>query len=220
MKNSTYYLSLGENCLADDILKRYKLKSFSTPYSPTRSNIEYAIQNEKNHYANLLEENILTYEIRYKKKTAVNKKFDEPLNIYEKGVSNGFEFTHHDVISDKEARNSFIRKINRLLDIKESKIVFLYHYRHSKNNSIDKIIPKFKEFLDYYPNANLCVMHQTLCADNSERHIELRQCKKITLFEFYTLNIWAGENPEIFWARCDEDLIRMMIYCIKGIGES
>lgn len=175
---------------------------------------------KKNRYANLLEENILTYEIRYKKKTAVNKKFDEPLNIYEKGVSNGFEFTHHDVISDKEARNSFIRKINRLLDIKESKIVFLYHYRHSKNNSIYKIIPKFKEFLDYYPNANLCVMHQTLCADNSERHIELRQCKKITLFEFYTLNIWAGENPEIFWARCDEDLIRMMIYCIKGIGES
>lgn len=47
MKNSTYYLSLGENCLADDILKRYKLKSFSTPYSPTRSNIEYAIQSEK-----------------------------------------------------------------------------------------------------------------------------------------------------------------------------
>ncbi|MFJ5369320.1 DUF1796 family putative cysteine peptidase, partial [Bosea sp. CER48] len=38
------WLSLGENCLPDNILERNGLKMFSTPFSHGRSNIEYAIQ--------------------------------------------------------------------------------------------------------------------------------------------------------------------------------
>ena len=36
-------------------------------------------------------------------------------------------------------------------------------------------------------------------------------------FEFHTLNEWKGDNQEIFWARCDEDLIIKMIHQIKKL---
>lgn len=41
------WLSLGENCLSDNILSRHSLKSFSTPFSHARSNIDYALELEK-----------------------------------------------------------------------------------------------------------------------------------------------------------------------------
>ena len=41
LKKDKLYLSFGENCLTDNILSRYNIKSYSTPYSSARSNIEY-----------------------------------------------------------------------------------------------------------------------------------------------------------------------------------
>ena len=66
------YLSLGENCLPDGILKRYGLKSFSTPYSSARSNIQYAIENELNNYTELLNRKNIVIENRYNKSMPVN----------------------------------------------------------------------------------------------------------------------------------------------------
>ncbi|MCQ2587766.1 MAG: papain-like cysteine peptidase [Treponema sp.] len=38
---------MGENCLPDNILSRNDLKSFSSPFSYCRSNIEYILAFEK-----------------------------------------------------------------------------------------------------------------------------------------------------------------------------
>ena len=48
------FVSIGENCLADDILQRHGQKAFSTPYSFARSNIDYAIKLEETEYNTLL----------------------------------------------------------------------------------------------------------------------------------------------------------------------
>ena len=44
------YISIGENCLADDILKRFNMKSFSSPYASSRSNIEYILAFENSEF--------------------------------------------------------------------------------------------------------------------------------------------------------------------------
>ncbi|MDR0364824.1 MAG: DUF1796 family putative cysteine peptidase [Bacteroidales bacterium] len=60
-KPNILYLSIGENCLADIILKRHELKAFSTPYSHARSNIDYVIKLEKSAYSGLLAPGNLFY---------------------------------------------------------------------------------------------------------------------------------------------------------------
>ncbi len=116
-----FFLSLGENCLADNILQRHGLKSFSSPYSSARSNITYAIKNEAHNYENLLsrDSNILTE--RYGKKTVVNTSFSKIDNIFDIAVNRGFEFTHHNIIEDKSALDSYIRKVDWIKLIKKIK---------------------------------------------------------------------------------------------------
>ena len=215
------YLSLGENCLPDDILKRYKLKSFSTPYSPARSNIEYAIHNEQTNYNDLIKVENLVFEKRYNQLTACNLKYPSTSKIYHPSVCNGFEFAHHNVISDLKAKDSFIRKIDRIRNIKSEKVVFLYHYRYSPSKDLQKIYERCLEFIEFYEKAHLCLMTQTICANESERSVRIyKKEENITLFDFYTKNIWEGNDPEIFWARCDDDLIQIMINYMKNLKDS
>ena len=216
--NKLYYLSLGENCLADDILKRYGLKSFSTPYSPARTNIEYAIFNEKNGYQNLLSESKLKRCHRYGQEMIVNEDYPQPLNIYDKSVSSGFEFTHHNILQDNKAMESFVRKVERMKQLKNQQVCFLYHYRYSSKNSIDDLILKGNEFLGYYPKAKLCIMTQKICKSKDERILNIQHpAKNITVFEFVTMNVWGGDDQNIFWARCDDDLISEMISHLQNI---
>lgn len=55
------WISLGENCLSDDILKRHYKKSYSSLYAAGRSNIEYALDMDKNNYKDLLSKVNLEY---------------------------------------------------------------------------------------------------------------------------------------------------------------
>lgn len=213
------YLSLGENCLPDDILKRYGLKSFSTPYSPARSNIEYAIYNETHNYKNLLKKENLIIENRYGKNTAVNLSFPCVSHIYDPSVKRGFEFTHHNVICEESARESYIRKIDRMRSLKESYNIFLYNYRINEDFNLYTLIQKCNQFLEFYQHSHLCVMTQTLCTGKNERSIRIYHKGNITLFRYYTMQKWEGADSNIFWARCDDDLIKIMINYMKELSK-
>ena len=54
--------SIGENCLTDDLLSRNNLKSFSSPWSTGRSNIEYILAFEREQFLDLLNPKYLKYE--------------------------------------------------------------------------------------------------------------------------------------------------------------
>jgi hypothetical protein len=39
----------------------------------------------------------------------------------------------------------------------------------------------------------------------------VRDTKKIKGYELRTLEVWAGDDEEVFWARKDDDLLSKMI---------
>ena len=111
-------LSLGENCMPDMVIQRYGIKSYSTPFSFSRCNIFYAYKLLSTDFKDLINKDFLEKDINCQfPQFYRNKKiFDIPEEgLFEKSCSNGFEFTHHNVIEKEKDRESFIRKLIGLL---------------------------------------------------------------------------------------------------------
>ncbi|QBC43668.1 DUF1796 family putative cysteine peptidase [Iodobacter fluviatilis] len=166
-RNNPIWLSLGENCLSDNILQRHGLKSFSSPYAASRSNIDYVIALEKENYASILLKENLVYEDAWGKKVVRSTSIINADDIYEPSCSKGFEFTHHDPISSINDRNSFQRRIQRLNEFRKKKdVVFLYHHRITERSNLIKLREKFSTFISFYlgnqSNCHLIFFYQTL----------------------------------------------------------
>ena len=215
------FLSLGENCLTDDILRRNNIKSFSTPYSPCRSNIDYALALEDCGYNDFLDPYYLTEGVAAGKRVIRSKLIVDCEKIYDSTCSKGFEFTHHDLINNSVHRDSFQRKINRLNDIKfQDDIVFLYHHRRNSNTDLSILRDRLKKFPVYYKGKNNIVLvvcfYQTVVTDLSERRLQVRVTSDDFLeFDFLTTSMWGGNDPDVFWGRVDDDLIQEMVIYIK-----
>ncbi|WP_298553314.1 DUF1796 family putative cysteine peptidase [uncultured Algibacter sp.] len=221
-KNSNvYYISIGENCLTDNILNRFRIKSFSTPYSHGRSNLDYAIQLEKENYCNLLNSEHLFYEYIGETKVVRNKFYSKSDNIYIKLHQHGFEFTHHDVINNDLHRKSYERKLLRMKSLdKRKKIKFIYHYRHSNNKDLKLIAKKAEEFLICYQKKGVkcefIFFTQEIILNKEERDIiKIHDENSVKGYSLKTLEIWQGDDQDVFWARKDDDLISKMIKDIK-----
>lgn len=225
---SIIYLSIGENCLTDIILERHGLKSFSTPYSYARSNIDYAIALEENNYSNLLSKDSLYYanEQGLPPKAVRSKHIVKCANIYSQAHQKGFEFTHHDVIGDKEHFDSYTRKIERMRQNKVGvhPLCFFYHYRNNPNMNIDKLLSKIVEFLDFYNHDNIkkaMAVVFTQQIDKKEKFLEQFNIKKnILLFKLHTPQIWAGKDENVFFAKNDDDLIAEMLKQTKEFANT
>lgn len=211
------WLSLGENCLPDNILHRHGLKSFSTVYSHGRSNIDYALALEKNNYDGLLDPAHLAHGISEKKQVVRSTLFNQSDGIYNEMHMRGFEMTHHDVIDSEKDRDTFFRKISRQLEIRgKKKIVFFYHHRVNKNTDMDAIFKKAEELSGLYSRkqytCTVIVFSQKIIDSQEERKVFFKKMKKkVLFFEFHTYHLWAGRNDDLFWARTDDDLIKRMI---------
>lgn len=217
----THYISLGENCLTDNILQRNNLKSFSSPFSHGRSNIDYAIQLEKENYRNLLNPKFLIYDYVGELKVVRNRYYTVSDNIYNDLHRNGFEFTHHDVINDEPQRRSYERKILRMKSFdKRKKLKFIYHYRNNENDDLSLIFNKAIEFLSFYQKRGIkcdfIFFTQEIVLKREEREIiKVFNSNNIKGYIFKTLDLWAGDDQEVFWARKDDDLIKKMLKEIK-----
>jgi len=211
------WLSLGENCLPDNILHRHGLKSFSTPFSHGRSNLDYALALEKSNYEGLMLPENLKHGLSEKKKVVRSTLFNQCDNIYNDMHMKGFEMTHHDVIDSEKDRENFNRKIERQLEVRgNKKVVFLYHHRINKNSNLDLIFKKASEFSTLYSkgkyNCTVIVFAQQVITDNEERKVHYKNIRKnIHYFEFFTRQLWGGKDDDLFWARTDDDLIKKMI---------
>ena len=217
------WVSLGENCLTDNILSRYKLKSFTSPYSHGRSNIDYAIALEKIQYSGLLSLEHLSHQ-KHKESTVVRSTLINTCDdIFNPMHMEGFEFTHHNVIDSEKARDSASRKIKRLLTLRGRKnFFFLYHYRVSDNNNLDALIDKVKRYAKYYATdgkkCNVIVFTQKLIENKKDRKVQYHNYDtNIHFFEFHTLDAWEGNDDELLWARVDDDLIVKMMDACKAI---
>jgi hypothetical protein len=214
-----YWLSLGENCLSDDILKRTNLKSFSTPYSSAFSNIDYAIQLEKTNYLHLLEPSYLEHGFYDNNKVVRSKLTLASDDIHDPSCSQSFMFPHHNPIDSIDDRKAMLRRIDRLQNIKgEHNIVFLYYHRYSKKSDILKLRKKLNEFQSFYTSSKavcyIVLFYQSLFFSKSKE----RGFKTISVnnnifeFAFCTEHLWGGN----YWrASDDDDLIIQMIDLIK-----
>lgn len=217
-----FYVSFGENCLTDNILQRYKLKLITTPFSHARSNIEYIIQLESDHYNNFLNKEYLLYETLENKLVPRLKTYNIIQNDYNELHKNGFEFTHHDVIASEAVRLKFKERVKQLQRLKQKKQFFiLYHHRINKNTNKERLIDDLLKLKKLYTNrkytSEVICFTQKIISDDSERKLVYSIKNSIHYFEFLTKDEWAGDNPQLLWAFCDEDLIAEMIEKIKKI---
>ena len=211
------YLSIGENCLTDGILERHNLKSFSTIYSHGRSNMDYVIHLETISYLGLIDIDYLEYSYVGQTKVVRNTRINSSDMIYSSMHTKGFEFTHHDVISNKIHRDSVRRKIHRLKDIKGKKdICFFYHYRLDKNNDVKCLLDKAEKFIKFYSingaYIQLVIFTQEIIGEDKSRElIHHTHNEKIELLTFKTRAVWSGKDPNLLWAKTDDDLIKEML---------
>ncbi|HBR4299560.1 TPA: hypothetical protein L9U93_004979, partial [Klebsiella pneumoniae] len=215
--DNVIWVSLGENCLPDDILKRHHKKSYSSLYASGRSNIEYAIQMESNNYKNLLDKEHLYY-AKVGNDTVVRSSFYKSSSQnYSELHLNGFEFTHHDPLENADHKLSFERRIKRMTEGKgKQNFVFLYHHRICDASNLEDIRKHLKDFQKKYQRDEkkcfIIFFYQTLIKHNEQRKLELVSSEdNILEFNLTTLHAWAGHNKDIFWARVDDDIIGRMI---------
>ena len=208
-------LSFGENCITDNILDRYRIKSFSTPFSSARSNIEYIIGAEKDNYSKFLSLENIIYKYNGEKKLPYLCVYNELKNHYKEGHMNGFEFTHHDVLNDPKALKSYKRKIYRLLNLKNTHIFIFYFHRYSPETNYGQLFDDLKELKNIYKKRgnNICqiIFFEQVIIDSCERRIENQSNIDLNIYRFYTNKIWEGDNPKYLFGLVDDDLINEFI---------
>lgn len=211
------WLSLGENCLPNEILNRFYLRSYSTPFSSGRSNIDYLLALEQKKYEGLLDPENLYHIETDSIKVVKSKIYNQCSPIFAKSVSEGFEFTHHDVLDNKKHRKAIKRRIDRMLSIRgERNICFLYYHRPSLTSNLEELTAKLNQFAQIYSNEKaesfvVLFTQKKLTSVVSQKRLEfLGQNKRVLTFLFHTHHLWEGNDQDIFWARIDDDLIALM----------
>lgn len=214
--------SIGENCLTDDVLKRNGLKSFSSPYASSRSNVEYVLAFEEERFRDFLNPEFLREEEAFGKAVVRNKKYVAVKNTYHSSCTNGFEFTHHNVLSDDKARETFERRCQRLLDLEGYDITLVYHHRMCEQTDEKLLGRHLAQLARIYANkknrVRIFAFTQVLVEDPSERRAVKYKQGEICFYRFYTLHEWGGNDQDFFWARADDDLLQFMVEDIKNLS--
>jgi hypothetical protein len=211
------WLSLGENCLPDRILQRHGLKSFSTPFSHGRSNIDYAQQMLQQRFAGLLDVAQLQDVDLGSEQVVRHRGYAQSAPLFEASVSQGFEFTHHNVIDDEEARQSYQRKAERLLQLRDERdVFFLYHHRAHAGTDLRQLVPRLEAFAQDFATAPRCcrilLMRQVIVAFPAQRRLVRRRLSpRVDDFAFHTTELWNGVEQPVFWAEVDDDLLALML---------
>lgn len=206
------WLSLGENCLTDDILRRHQRKSYSHVFSSARSNIEYVLQMEKDNYRYLLQKEHLACCIEEGHDVLRSTRYIDCENIYSENHMKGFEFSHHNPLSVAEDHRAFKRRIARAIQTRGSKnIVFVYHHRINPRSNLtfirDKLTTLIKLYTTSQVSCQVVLFYQQIDDENSVNRLTFYP-HETGLLEFvcHTKALWGGENQNQFWAKNDDNL--------------
>ncbi len=214
------YISIGENCLPDHILNRYQLKSYATPFSHARSNVEYLLSMERDQYRDFLNTEFLAQEDLNGSKVVRHKKYREISNRYHDLHMKGFEFTHHDIVGNPILIDTFARRLVHLRQDKSKEYWLFYHHRSCPYTDFGRLLADLSTLREYYSfkyRSQVVLFRQILTDQLLSRKLVYTLSDGIHIFDFYTLKIWEGSDTEILWARCDEDLIQQMMNIVRKI---
>lgn len=89
----------------------------------------------------------------------------------------GFEFTHHDMVNRKSDYDSYQRKIQRMIDIKneDEPIVFFYNHRYKSGSNFDFILSECRDFLTNFRNAYIVLMEQIIVDSYAKRSLFMKR---------------------------------------------
>lgn len=221
------YISFGENCLTDNILKRNGLKSFSTPYANCRSNIEYVLQMERDGFSGLLNPENLQWATAGTSKVLRSTKYQTLQNFYDPAHMCGYEFTHYDVINNVAHRDAVQLRCDRLLNLGKEEEIFLnifYFHRDHINTDMYMLIDHLNELKEIYEErckyVRVILFQQIIVQDDALRRLEHRVINGIHVYSFFVRNKWGGTDPNLFWAQYDDDLITQMISSVVEVSKS
>ena len=221
------FVSIGENCLFQDVIRRHGFKTAVGPFSWGRSNIDYVIDLVKEDFVDLLNPNFLIHREMWGLAPATNIKYICKPGIYEKSVCNGFEFTHKDVISSVDDKENTERKIQRFKEIvlnPTGPLVLTYHYRYVPNaiRDTEYVIKKLKELrslISTYRDGDapeILMAQQTLVDTTEERNVYLEVIDDIHVANFSTRSCWTGKDDYVFGV-VDDDLFDQ---CFKDLKKT
>ncbi len=195
------FVSFGENCLTDHILKRHGLKSFSTPYANCRSNIEYILQLERDAFSDLINPEYLHWQEAGSLKVLRSSKYQDHQNYYDPAHMRGYEFTHYDVINNTAHREAVQRRCDRLLNLGCDEEIFLnifYFHRQNLNTDMYLLIDHLNALKEIYEerckNVQVVMFQQIIVNDLSLRRVEHRVINGIHVYSFLS---WISGQEEI-----------------------
>jgi hypothetical protein len=221
-RTNRIYLSFGENCLTDNILWRYGLKTFTTPFSHCRSNIEYILDLERNNYTKFVSGEFLKYG-NLNGKPVPRIKPDLILkNSYHHLHQNGIEFPNHDVIKNQKYWHRVVARANKLKSfLGKRKYILLYHHRVCDFNDLDLLLLHLSELKMYYSTdeyeCQVVLFKQIIVSMDSEKKLIYQMKSDIHIFDFYTHYPWSGRDQRKYWAFIDDSLICKMLKIVKGL---
>ena len=100
-------------------------------------------------------------------------------------------------------------------------IIIVYHHRYCENTDNKLLISHLLELKDMYAKRYdkviVYLFSQKFVFDSNSRKVEFFDNRGIREFIFYTMDEWTGENDDIFWASCDDDLIKVLIDDMKNV---
>lgn len=175
------------------VLSRFGItNTWSTPYTYARSNIEQCLLWEKEEYKDFLEMKYIMKKAdssfpdvyRNIKYSEINK------TLYDHSVNYGVEFTHHDVVSNKEHYESYKRKVNRMIELKKSKeeILFLYYHRYVDHDNLETILDLCRQFVDdFYGKDRKCNIAVIVQVVDNDRRVVYKNYGKVHLFHWLML---------------------------------
>ena len=221
-RTNRIYLSFGENCLTDNILSRYGLKSFTTPFSHCRSNIEYILDLERNKYENFVSGEFLEYG-DLNGKPVPRLKTDLILkNTYHHLHENGIEFPSQDVIKNQKYWQKVVERAIKLKAfLGKRKYILLYHHRVCEGNNLELLLMHLSELKGYYSTkeyeCQVVLFKQIIIPKESKKKLIYQNIKDIHIFDFHSHYTWTGRDQRKYWAFIDDSLISEMLKAVKTI---
>jgi hypothetical protein len=181
------HISLGENCIIQKLLQIYGLSSDNGIFSSVYCDIELINSILDDKFLNFLNQDYYEYVMIGNKKCLANRFY-----VNEKGQH--IIFPHHQIFTNKNHKESLIRKIHRFKeDIERGGIVFWYNYRYNETNNIEYLLSHFKKFDKRVGGKNeYIILNQKINQENEGfNHLKI---DNFNIIECFDKNIWHGDS--------------------------
>jgi hypothetical protein len=211
------WLPLGENCSADVILTRHKLRSFATFFSDAWSTIDHVLELDRIGYEQCFDRENLDYNPTGKT-FVFSKIISNQCEIFNLPNGPHLAFPHADLIKCPIAREKMRDRIRRFQRYRHRKnLVFFYYHIKGPRTSLEQLFAKLNQFAmqfrSRYRYCKLVVFTHSLVEDPQNRRLKFNQIDKDTLY--FEINTLERLDGQFYAAEHDDDLVAEMVRIVK-----